>query len=58
MDSNIEEKHEEEHEHSKKERKIHNNQLNQFEPTKSSQAEGMEGSCDEEQCMWEIVKKT
>jgi hypothetical protein len=51
MDSNIEEKHEEEHEDSKKERKSQNNQLNQFECTRSSQAEGMEGSCDEEQCM-------
>jgi hypothetical protein len=25
--------------------------IDQFEPTRSSQAEGMEGSCDEEQCM-------
>ena len=51
MDSNIEEKHEEEHEDSKKERKSQNNQLNKFESTRSSQAKGMEGSCDEEQCM-------
>jgi hypothetical protein len=35
----------------KERKKIQNNQLNQFEPTRSSQAEGMEGSCDEEQCM-------
>jgi hypothetical protein len=51
MDSNIEEKHEEEHEDSKKERKSYNNQLNQFESTRSSQEEGVEGSYDEEQCM-------
>jgi hypothetical protein len=49
LDSNIEEKHEEEHEDSKKERKIQNNQLNLFESTRRSQAEGKEGSCDEEQ---------
>jgi hypothetical protein len=51
MDSNIQEKHKEEHEDSKKERKSQNNQLNQFEPTRISQEEGMEGSCDEEKCM-------
>jgi hypothetical protein len=51
MDSNIEEKHEEEHEDSKKERKSQNNQLKQFESTRSSQAKEMEGSCDEEQRM-------
>ena len=32
--------------------------IEQFEPTRRSQAEGMEGSYDEEQCMWEIVKNT
>jgi hypothetical protein len=51
MDSNTEDKHEEEHEDSKKERKSHNNQLNQCECTRRSQEEGMERSCDEEQCM-------
>jgi hypothetical protein len=50
MHSNIEEKHEEEHEYSKKERKFKTTSLNQFE--------GIEGSCDEEQCMLEIVKNT
>jgi hypothetical protein len=51
MDSNIEEKHEEEHEDSKKEIKVKNNQWSHFEPTRRSQVEGMEGSYDEEQCM-------
>jgi hypothetical protein len=32
-------------------KKSQNNQLNQFEPTRRSEAEGMEGSCNEEQCM-------
>jgi hypothetical protein len=36
MDSNIEEKHEEEHEDSKKERKVN---PTKFEPTRSSQEE-------------------
>ena len=58
MDSNNKEKHEEENEESKKEIKVRTTNWTKFEPNRSIQVEGMEGSYDEEQCMWEIVKKT